>query len=137
MLASGVITMPVLPVAVPFTVRVARSTLVAPTGICCDMSTDWSTICPAGTAELDFRLAQSGNATAVIVAIDGSLRVTVIRKPESPPGAESRTIGMDTVSPADATGNEPVARFTAATPGASMQKQARSRATPKSPSGRS
>ena len=79
MLESGVIVIPVLPVAVPFTVRVARRTLVAPMGTCCDRSTAWRTTCPDGRADADFSPAQSGKATAVIVAIDGSFRFTVIR----------------------------------------------------------
>jgi hypothetical protein len=77
-LGSGVITTLVLPVAVPFTVRVARSTPVPPRGTCCDRSTLFRTTCPDGRAEADFREAQSGNATAVIVATDGLLRLTVI-----------------------------------------------------------
>jgi hypothetical protein len=77
-LGSGVITMLVLPVAVPFTVRVARSTPVPPAGTCCDRSTLFRTTCPDGSVEADFREAHSGNATAVIVATDGLLRLTVI-----------------------------------------------------------
>jgi hypothetical protein len=75
---SGVITMLVLPVAVPFTVRVARRTPVPPTGTCCDRSTPCRTTRPAGRPDADFSEAQSGNATAVIEATDGSLRLTVI-----------------------------------------------------------
>ena len=66
-----------LPAALPFTVRVARVTFVAPAGTCIDMSTALRTTFPAGTGEPDFIPAQSGNATAVISATDGSERLTV------------------------------------------------------------
>jgi hypothetical protein len=79
MLGSGVITMPVLPAAVPLMVRVARVSSPAPMGTCCERSTPCRRTCPAGRPDEDFSEAHPGNSTAVIVATDGSVRLTVIR----------------------------------------------------------
>jgi hypothetical protein len=77
-LGSGVTVMVVLPDAVAFTVMVARVTPVPPRGTCCDRSAALRTTCPDGRGDDDFRLAHPGNSTAVIVATEGSLRLTVI-----------------------------------------------------------
>ncbi len=121
--------MPVLPAAVPCTVMVARVMAAPPRGTCCWRSTACRTTCPDGTADAVLSVAHPGNSTAVIVATDGLLRLTVIRYPEIPPGAESRTIGTDAVPPAAPIWKDPVEMVDPATPGASAQVKTAIRAT--------
>ena len=76
---SATIVMPVVPVAVPRTVRVARVIRVPPRGTVCDRSTLCRVTWLAGSCDTDFREAHSGKATEAIVATEGLVRLTETR----------------------------------------------------------
>ena len=136
MLGSGVITMPVLPVAVPFTVRVARSTPVRPTGNLlrqvhgledglagrngrCGLQP-----CPVGKRDGsdrgDRRIAEAhGDPVA------GDPAGSRIEDDRYGCGLSHGAIWKD-----------PVATFAAATPGTSAQRQMMTRAAPRATPGR-
>jgi hypothetical protein len=76
---SATIVMPVVPVAVPRTVRVARVIRVPPRGTICDRSTLCMVTWLAGSCDTDFREAHSGKATEAIVATEGLVRLTETR----------------------------------------------------------